>query len=332
MIAKLMWTNQVASRHDTSRMSKLAFFILRCTVPLFIGTLAWSAHADGQDSDATAARSVLDGVERKIAKEPAYDSSPRYAMLVLGTKAESKIWMVEDGKALYVDKNANGDLSDDGPPIAPTHMRQLGLSDKGIPKWDCDYVIDELTPQDGSRHTEFVLRRWNYGDKEVQYGLSLMLDGRTPMYAGWFGTFWAASPEKVPLIHFGGPLYPHVRFKEFVVDSGARRLSIAFINPGRGEGASSYLSFNALPTTMIPLVQIDWPVAEGAPPLRTSNQLTERCCYWEFYDPKFQVPQGAVAGTATVTISLPGGAFPLELATDQLKVPVRAKDLDSAVK
>src|SRR5260370_42508812 len=86
------------------------------------GALGPPASAAGEDPNAHKAKSMLDGIERKIIKEPKYVSSPRYALLVLGTKAESKVWLVEDGKTLYVDGNANGDLTDDGPPIAPSKL------------------------------------------------------------------------------------------------------------------------------------------------------------------------------------------------------------------
>jgi hypothetical protein len=73
--------------------------------------------------------------------------------------------MVEDGKRLFVDKNANGDLTDDGPPIRPSNVRSLDAS-----RWDLNYLLDAITPANGLRHTHFDLRRWNYGDKEEGNG------------------------------------------------------------------------------------------------------------------------------------------------------------------
>src|SRR5215813_14079219 len=102
-----------------------------------------------EDKAATKAGSVLDSVERMIAKEPEYTEAPKYSLLVLGPKAEAKVWMVEDGRKLYVDKNANGDLTDDGPPIEPSDLRHPESH------WDYNYLLDTITPPDGSRHTEF---------------------------------------------------------------------------------------------------------------------------------------------------------------------------------
>ena len=55
-------------------------------------------------------------VDRRIVKEPAYKEAPLYGLAVIGPEANTRVWMVLDGEKLYVDKNCNGDLTDDGPP------------------------------------------------------------------------------------------------------------------------------------------------------------------------------------------------------------------------
>src|SRR5438874_3418987 len=67
---------------------------------------------------ASALAADLKSIERKIAKEPAYAGKPKYCLLVFGPEARTRIWLALDGDKLYVDKNGNGDLTDDGPPIA----------------------------------------------------------------------------------------------------------------------------------------------------------------------------------------------------------------------
>jgi len=303
----------------------------------------------------------LAAIERTIGKQPAYRAEPRYCLLLFGAEAKTRVWIVEDGRTLYVDRNANGDLTDDGPPLQPTEVRNLGSLSGGPPRWDFDYVLDEIKPATGPAQTKFRLRRWNYGDKEDNYGLSVTLHddkrprektgpdlaaGRPParssadsaaddapapddgisMYAGWFGTLWADSPAKASILHFGGPLEPRlIREKEFVVDSGVRRLSVCLITPGLGDAGPARLSEYAIPISTPIHVRIDWPVAPGSPPLVTTHKLGEHCCYWEYYDSKFRVPQGKgiVEGTATVTIDIPDGKFPLPLRTNRIEVRVR---------
>src|SRR5215831_5020298 len=54
-------------------------------------------------------------IDRKIAKEPAYQTkTPKYCLLVFGLDAKTRVWLVQDGDTLYVDRNGNGDLTEDG--------------------------------------------------------------------------------------------------------------------------------------------------------------------------------------------------------------------------
>jgi hypothetical protein len=301
----------------------------------------------------------LAAIERTIGKQPAYGAEPCYCLLLFGPEAKTRVWIVEDGRTLYVDRNANGDLTDDGPPLQPTEVRDLGSLSGGPPRWDYDYVLDEIKPATGPALTKFRLSRWNYGEKKDSYGLSVTLHddkfGKTssdhsagrpsvrssagsaaaddrasdegiPMYAGWFGTLWADSPAKASIIHFGGPLEPRLlREKEFVVDSGVHRLSICLITPGVGDAGPARLSEYAIPISTPIHVHIEWPVALASPTLVTTHKLDKHCCYWEYYDSEFRVPlgKGIIEGTATVTIDLPEGKFPLPLRTNKIEVRVR---------
>ncbi len=280
----------------------------------------WPAGTRGADK-AHAATNEATPYDRSIVKEPTYQSTPKYCLLTLGNSGEVRVWMVEDGKRLFVDKNANGDLTDDGPPIEPSKVRDLGGN-----RWDFEYALDAITPGKGPRHTSFVLRRWNYGDekdKQDSYGLSLAVNGKMPMYAGWFGTFWSTNRERTPVVHFGGPFTPKLlRRNDFTIGEKGQRLSLCFLNPGSGAGAASRLSIDALPSSLVPELEIEWPTAPGSPPLRTSHRLAERCCYWEFYTTAFAVPKDVVAGKAKVSVGFPLGQLPFDLTTTEMVVPV----------
>lgn len=265
-------------------------------------------------------------VDHTLLKEPLYQSTPKYSLITLGKSGEVKVWMVEDGKRLFVDRNANGDLTDDGPPIEPSKVRRLDAK-----RWDFEYSLDAITPRIGSRQTSFILRRWNYDDQEDSYGLSLSVDSQMPMYSGWFGTFWSTNRAQAPVMHFGGPFTPKLlRRKEFTIGETHQRLSLCFVNPGSGPGAESRLSIDALPRFVAPELDIEWPSAAGGAPLRTSYVLTERCCYWEFYTSEFDLPKGVVPGKAKVTVELHLGATPIELTTREVVVPVVAPGTEPA--
>lgn len=52
-------------------------------------------------------------IDRVILKEPDYDTKdPKYALLLFGEVAAVRVWVVLDGKTIYIDRNADGDLTD----------------------------------------------------------------------------------------------------------------------------------------------------------------------------------------------------------------------------
>jgi hypothetical protein len=67
--------------------------------------LFWASTAGAVD---------LSKIDRTIKKEPAYQSKPKYCLLVFGPEAKQRVWLVLDGDTLYVDKNGNGDLTEVG--------------------------------------------------------------------------------------------------------------------------------------------------------------------------------------------------------------------------
>src|SRR5437899_8648252 len=72
-----------------------------------LSALLWGA--------ALAGAADLAKIDRAIAKEPTYQTKdPRYCLLVFGPEAGHRVWLVLDGDTLYVDKNGNGDLTDEG--------------------------------------------------------------------------------------------------------------------------------------------------------------------------------------------------------------------------
>lgn len=275
----------------------------------------------------------LAAIDRTIGKEPAYQDKPRYCLLVFGAEAKTRVWIVEEGRTLYVDRNANGDLTDDGPALPAGRSRTGGY----------EYLLDEIRPVAGPMQTGFRLARWNYGEKEDSYGLSVHVHNDTPstgsaktplqvqdegikMYAGWFGTLWADSPANASILHFGGSLEPRLlRNKDFFINAGVGRLSVCFMTPGHGEAGPTRLGETVIPVSPPMRVRIEWPVAAGSPALVTTHELNEHCCYWEYYNSNFRVPQnqGVVEGTAKVTVELPKGEFPLPLRTNKIDLQVR---------
>jgi hypothetical protein len=57
----------------------------------------------------------LNKIDRSIRKEPAYQTKTQhYCLLVFGPEAKTRVWLVLDGDVLYVDRNGNSDLTEEG--------------------------------------------------------------------------------------------------------------------------------------------------------------------------------------------------------------------------
>ena len=139
-----------------------------------------------------------------------------------------------------------------------------------------------------------------------------------------------SNRAQAPIVHFTGPFTPILlRRNNFPLGETHQRLSLCFLNPGSGAGTESRLSIDSLPRSIVPKLKIEWPTSEGAASLQTTHELTQRCCYWEFYTTEFEVPKGATPGQARVSVDLPIGALPIELTTTELRVPVVPRSAES---
>jgi hypothetical protein len=96
-------------------------------------------------------------VARAIGKEPAYRESPKYALLLFGKEATLRIWMVLDGRTLYLDRNGAGDLTGKDQRFARTEdCRDIEIAD---PDGKTRYLIRSVSTfkvKDGTREILMV--------------------------------------------------------------------------------------------------------------------------------------------------------------------------------
>src|SRR5262245_2584814 len=94
----------------------------------------------------------LSRIDRSIRREPCYQAQPKYALLVLGQEARTHVWLVLDHNLLYVDRNANGDLTE-----ADERFWVDGTSSNpNISTW---FRVPDITEPDGTQHTNLALSR-----------------------------------------------------------------------------------------------------------------------------------------------------------------------------
>src|SRR5262249_25537794 len=103
----------------------------------------------------------LSKIDRTIAKEPKYQSKPKYCLLVFGPEAKTNVWLVLDGDVLYVDRNGNGDLTEEG-----EHVKVPAFSSSTCPAWGRERSIEvgDISVR-GLTHTGLVISQMEYRRK-----------------------------------------------------------------------------------------------------------------------------------------------------------------------
>ncbi len=134
----------------------------------------------------------LTAIPRTIAKEPTYQGTPRYCLLVFGKDAATRVWLVQDGNTVYIDRKGDGDLT------AP--------EDKVVTERGTCFTIGRIQERDGTVHSNLLL----YAPSGVgTFYLRLNVLGQRGQYVGngqMEEPTWGSKPANAPIIHFNGPL------------------------------------------------------------------------------------------------------------------------------
>ncbi len=214
----------------------------------------------------------LSKIDRSIGKEPKYESQPRYCLLVFGEKASTRVWLVEDGETIYVDRNANGDLTEKDEAIHPTKKRDLGNYR------DAKFEIGDIVPTQGSpKHTDFELSKYQTKDNPTKYVVKVKVNGKLQQFAGWRPIF-SESRQKANVIHFGGKFIPRpLREKELSLTKNDQEVHLCLVTPGLGNGMNAKLGYEAIPSDVTPIAEIEWPSTESGKTIQTEVTLVHRC-------------------------------------------------------
>jgi hypothetical protein len=227
-------------------------------------------------SSLAAAPPDLADIDRTIQQEPTYQKKPGYCLLVFGPRADTRVWLIQDGETLYVDCNANGDLAEAGESFRPIDHRDLN----GVERYrDWKYEVGDLTPAEGTvKHTRLKLTYFQKGGEPAAQVISVLVNGAVLQYAGW-GPLFALRREEAPVIHFGGPVVCRtLRGGTVSLSKKSNDLHLCFGTPGLGKRAFAFVGYEAVPEDVRPTVEIEWPAADpGSPAVRTKVTLDQRC-------------------------------------------------------
>lgn len=204
--------------------------------------------------------------------EPAGLVKPRYCLLVFGPRAKSRVWIVEDGETIYVDRNGNGDLREAGEACTPSERPDPQSG--SLHQWT--YLLGDLTPGGPSeKHTGLKLVRYPDGDGPLKSVLSVWVGGTTLQYAGW-GPLFTESRDTAPIVHFGGPVLPKpLRDSTLHLNEERQELHFCLGTPGLGEHSFAFVGYEAVPANIHPVLEVAWP-SDGAA-TKERFALTRRC-------------------------------------------------------
>lgn len=232
----------------------------------------------------------LTKIDRAIRKEPAYRTKPRYALLVLGPKAETRIWLVIDHKTLYIDRNGNGDLTEEG--------EQVPAREKTISADSLEFRAGGFVEADGkTRHSNLVVYQYfarQFGHVVNSVAVMDVLDAFGQSTNGENGCSFGDSPRDAPVIHLNGPLTMRVHSVEvdypggckvkefpFQLQAGERvsHLHVQVGTPGLGKGTFAALAVEErFPAGLHPTVEVIVPSkSDSRKTIKAEFLLKERC-------------------------------------------------------
>jgi hypothetical protein len=263
---------------------------LRCLLLLALATLRTSPLLAAD----------LAKVDRTIKKEPAYNSKkPRYCLLAFGREAKTRVWLVLDGKTLFVDRNGNGDLTDKGEQIEAKEERGgLSFAVGAIPDGSHSHTGLTVTTIPAERGKAVMMDVPGFKklleDREALLyavvvdvavpGLKGAEDGgRIKQSANLFDERgflqFADRPKAAPVIHFAGPWSITGYGRQTLTRGQVTDLMLGFGTPEVGAGTFVWTAYQDLvPEDVHPVVEITYPPKEeGQEPIKAKYTLKERC-------------------------------------------------------
>ena len=235
----------------------------------------------------------LTKVDRSIGKEPAYRSPPKYCLLVFGPDAKDRVWLALDGDHLYVDRNGNGDLTEDGEKIAKDKATFVVGDLRVGSSVHKNFSVQVQTTDSVALFSDDAKALFAKNPKAQWYVIAMDVElpgwkgagegGRVKHHAA-LGDFdgilqFADSPKDAPILHFGGPRRIMLTERQQLTIGRSQEMNLAVGTPGFGPGSTVFTAYeNVVPKTSFPVVTITYPPKTvGAEPIRERYELKQRC-------------------------------------------------------
>ena len=240
----------------------------------------------------------LAAVQRKIAKEPDYQTkAPKYCLLVFGLEAKTRVWLVQDGDTLYVDRNGDGDLTGDGKRVKAKQqgddVRSFEVGDLavgGLTHTGVSVMQMKASPElvGNDQEWERVKKSggWTWwvritaerdaADKrDLPKRLGYVINGDG---AGML--LFADRLQDAPVIHLGGPFTLGLQDRKQRLIAGDKTMLQIGVGPrGIGPGTFAFVLYpNTIPNDAYPEAVVTFPAKQpGHDPVQRKYTLKQRC-------------------------------------------------------
>ncbi len=240
-------------------------------------------------------------IDRNIVKEPAYQGQPRYCLVVFGQEAKTRVWLVQDGNVLYVDRNGNGDLTEAGErvqtnggaeqPAEFTAFQAGDIRDGALTH--TKLAVNRLAASEGYIGDTKEWARvkaanakpyiWTVG---VTAERAAMPGDGLPKAVTYIANgdglgflVFGDRPQTAPVVHFNGPWTLGLQdIKQQIVMGKPRMLQIGVGTQGIGPGTFSFVLYPGLiPNDAYPVADITFPPKSGGSPVQAKVVLKSRC-------------------------------------------------------
>ena len=255
---------------------------------------------------------VLRGERKPPTKEPKYQDKPLYLELAFGPTAALRAWLVLDGDRVYLDRNGNGDLTDD----EDSPARDLGLAAKGPDGRPRGGNFALGVVEDRAREViygEIALMTVNTGTGRTAAAFRLRVDGKHDQKAGLTDLFLSPDPKAARVVHFDADRWA-VSAPTGSLTAGRKQwLAVSLGTPGAGPGSFVTRANFDFPKEKNPVGEFRFPGV--AAPVRVAFDRREmsELGVWDQFKGEVAVPAGAGKGPARLTLTFPdcpAGAVP----------------------
>jgi hypothetical protein len=200
----------------------------------------------------------LTRIDRTIAKEPAYKTkTPKYCLVVFGAEAKARMWLVLDGKVLYVDRNGDGDLTGADERVAINPQRNK-FETTALKPAGSEFPYSNLLVRvkDEGRCEIYLSRQVHFPQRMLsaprRQALTTMAGFTDMSSRNWMSREtveehdfrFGDSPKDAPIVHVDGPLTMRPIFTNQVFVRGAKvRFPVMVGTPGLGKGTFTQVMF-----------------------------------------------------------------------------------------